>query len=210
MLTSLTFRKILANFIDLFISLFIRLSSIMIILFIFKESIESQLKILTKLENITTRSEALEILSNHQLPQTIMILIIIFILSGSFYYIYFRSSSWCATIGQRIFNIVFIKDNSEYITFPTVISHYILSTIPFFVTIYFIFYILLKQIIIKGASDIISIFTANNFNIFLTILMILWVNIPLFIKNKKSLADIICKTKIEIGKTDSKFPKIRL
>ena len=209
---NILFKKIIANFIDIFASLIIRLIICGIILVIFKDSIIIASEDLIKItEGILNSKEVIMIFLEHDIFKIILSFIILFALIGSLYQIYFHSSSWCATIGQRIMKIVVVKDDGQYITIPSAILHHILSLIPLFTALYFISFIVIhnNKYRINNISDLITTFYANNFNIFMIIIMLLWINIPIFIKSKKSVPDIICKTKIDTGQTDSRFPKIR-
>jgi uncharacterized RDD family membrane protein YckC len=209
---NILFKKIIANFIDIFASLIIRLIICGIILAIFKDSIIiASEDLIKKTEGILNSKEVIMIFLEHAIFKIILSFIILFALIGSLYQIYFHSSSWCATIGQRIMKIVMVKDDGQYVTIPLAILHHILSLIPLFTALYFISFIIIynNKYRISNISDLITIFYANNFNIFMIIIMILWINIPIFIKSKKSVPDIICKMKIDIGRTDNRFPKIR-
>ena len=107
---------------------------------------------------------------------------------------------------------VVVRNNGEYVGFFRAVIHNIISNIPLFITLYFIVFIFFysSKHPINSISVIFNVFSANIFNIFASIVMFLWVNIPIFLKNKKSIPDIICSTKTESGKADSRFPKIRI
>jgi uncharacterized RDD family membrane protein YckC len=210
---TILFQKMLAGFIDIFASLFIRLIILSLIISFYREDLLLVIEdLLVKTENIEKLGDAIKIFLRHEAFKILLIFIIIFALLGSFYYVYFHSSSWCATIGQRICGIVMVQENGQYLTLTRAIIHHIVSTIPLFITIYFIIFIVINnhKYITNNIGDFLNIFNANYFNILISIIMFLWINIPIFLKSKKSVPDIICNTKIESGRADSIFPKIRI
>ncbi|MDA7704875.1 RDD family protein [Rickettsiales bacterium] len=207
------FKKILANTIDLFASLIVRLLVISIIISLFRESILISIEdFMASNEGIKDQKEIAILFLKHDVFKILLSLISIFIVSGSIYNIYFYSSTWCATIGQRLMSIVTVREDGQYINLSRSIIYYITSVIPFIITLYFLLFLVANGglYLNNGLSGILNIFGANIVNIIMSIMMLLWVNLPFFINNKKSMADIICKTKVEIGKTESRFPKIRI
>jgi uncharacterized RDD family membrane protein YckC len=207
------FKKMAANFIDLIASLFIRLMILLLLISFYKESFLIEVNdFISKASTSEDARSNVMIFLQHNLFKILLGFIIGFSTLGSLYNIYFHSSTWCATIGQRICNIVVVRNNGEYVGFFRAVIHNIISNIPLFITLYFIVFIFFysSKHPINSISVIFNVFSANIFNIFASIVMFLWVNIPIFLKNKKSIPDIICSTKTESGKADSRFPKIRI
>lgn len=213
------FKKMVANFIDLIASFLIRVIILSLVIIFYKHEITAEINHFSiQIGNVASDNPnellRLQIITfiQHNLFKISFLTIISFSFLGLLYNIYFHSSTWCATIGQRICNIVVVKNNSEYVGFFRAVIHNIISNIPLFITLYFIIFTIIhyNKYIGNNSYSIINIFTANNFNILISIIMFLWITTPTFLKNRKSIPDILCNIKTELGRTDSKFPKIRI
>jgi uncharacterized RDD family membrane protein YckC len=204
------FKRIIASFIDVIVSLIFRTIIGGSIILIFSNKIYLQMNDFAEKAQkaVDKEIDSMMLVANHPFPKMVLIFIIIFLLSGALYYIYFHSSSWCATVGQRIAGIVFVKEDSSYVNFLIVVAHYMLQIVPFLITGYFIVVIAINYQSIHDIRSIVSIVTSNILSIILLIVMVLWQNISFLTKSRKSMADYICKTMLDTGRTDSRFPKI--
>lgn len=119
---------------------------------------------------------------------------------GAFYHAYLNSSNWQGTVGKRLMKIIIIRNDSSKLSIYRGFAHYFLSILPFAFIVYLISYELLNK------TTLYKSITESNFNIFLSVLFVFWVQIHLFTRKKTTAYDLICDTILVNGKTDNKFP----
>ena len=145
--------------------------------------------------------EHMEFIYSHPVfLQGISILVFI-ILVGAFYYAYFYSSKWQASIGKRIFNIKIVdKNDQKKIKFSDGFYYYFLTIIPyFFILILFIY-------ISKNKISIYQLFSEVWGFTFFGILILFAVNMSSFNKKRINFFDYLMDFEFHYGKTKSKYP----
>lgn len=145
--------------------------------------------------------EHMEFIYSHSIFfQGISILVFI-ILIGAFYYAFFYSSKWQASIGKRILGIIVVdKNNQKKIKFSDGFYYYFLSIIPyFFILILFIY-------ITKNKISIYQLFSEVWGFTFFGILILFAINMSSFNKKRINFFDYLMDFEFHIGKTKSKYP----
>lgn len=137
---------------------------------------------------------------NHSIFLKSIIFYSFILLVGAFYYAYFHSSKWQATIGKRIMKIYLIKKNDIAISFKRALLYYFLSILPFIYIIYMMTFVANYKI------SLVNAIMANFTNIFLTILFAIWIQSSVFLRSKNTIYDLICNTVIKKGIINRKFP----
>ena len=199
-----SFTRSFAAAIDALIVLFIRFFVLQILskLWIEREVVNFQ-NIFSQhfgTETVKRTPEHIEFFIHSSVFLCLIISLAIVLLVGAFYHAYLNSSAWKATIGKRLTKIIIVKQDFSKLNFGTAFGHYFLSILPFAFVIYLTIY---------KANNQVSFFhavTATEFNIFLGILFVGWVQIQLFTKRKTTAYDLICGTVLAGGKTEAKLP----
>ncbi len=141
---------------------------------------------------------------DYVLHHRIFIVVLLFytavIFIGALYHSLLNSSSWQATIGKRLNNIVIEKENGSRISFNVALAHYFLSVIPFVFIMYLIAYQVSHDVTFFVAV------TASPLNVFFGVLFLLWTQIQSFTKRKTTAYDLICKTVLVNKRTSAKLP----
>lgn len=145
--------------------------------------------------------EHMEFIYSHPIFSQGIAILIFIILFGAFYYAFFYSSKWQASIGKRIFGIKVVDKNSqEKIKFSDGFYYYFLTIIPyFFILILFIY-------ISKNNSSIYQVFKEIWGFTFFGILILFAVNMSNFNKKKINFFDYLMDFEFHYGKTKSKYP----
>ncbi|NBX52276.1 MAG: hypothetical protein EBT63_01310 [Proteobacteria bacterium] len=132
-------RRTIATLIDVHIVLIIRAIFIQIVFSTFFYKIVndfiSDLDIKFGTRTPKNTPEHISFLINHPIFIYTILLVLTTILLGAFYYAYFNSSNWQATIGKRIMGII-ISNNNSRIEFSIGLFHYFLSIIPYLFVIF--------------------------------------------------------------------------
>lgn len=139
-------------------------------------------------------------LVGHEVVKVIIIFFLLIVLVGALYYAFLNSSSWSATIGKRLFNIVLVKDEGKALSFFQAFWHYFLSLIPWI----FVFYILIYQA--REGVTIYQAFSGNIFNFIIGVLALAWFQISVFMKRKNTIQDIIMGCCMVRGRVGGKIP----
>ncbi len=199
-----SFRRSVAAGIDIWIVLFMRIATMQIlgILWINRAVMEfmGEFKDQFGTESIKNTPEHIDFIIHHRIFIYALTFYAIIILVGAIYHAYLNSSSWEGTIGKRLMNMKIIKENNLKISFKRGLMHYFLSVLPFA----FLIYLLSFQI--RNDLTFYNALIASEFNIFLGIIFVFWVQIHLFTKRKTTAYDLICNTILVNGKTDAKWP----
>lgn len=194
----------LASAIDVFIVLFLRGILLQILASLFLQKIyenfitDFQNKFGTDTPKRTY--EHLHFFFSHQFFYSLLATLFIIFIAGALYYAWLNSSSWQATIGKRLMKIIMVDNNDNKISLYTALAHYFLSVLPFV----FIFYLLLYQI--SHHLTFVQTVTASATNIFFGFVFVIWTQLHILTKTKRTAYDIICKTYTINGKTAAKFP----
>jgi uncharacterized RDD family membrane protein YckC len=138
-------------------------------------------------ESIRSKDHLL-FLINHDFFIFIISMALVFFFVGLFYYSFFNSSKWQATIGKKIMGIKIARINNKKITLSLALFYYFLSLLPFLFPLYFLIYESFNRI-----NKINVNFFDNFFNIILAILAVIWMQISLLNKKKLTISDMICK-----------------
>ncbi len=129
--------------------------------------------------------------------------IFLVLMVGALYHAYLNASTWSATVGKRIFKLVLVKNEGKSLTIWQALSHYFLSLIPWL----FMVYILIYQA--KNSVNLFTALTTNTTNLFLGVIVALWVNVHILTKKKNTVSDIISGCSLVRGKVGEGWPKIR-
>ena len=145
--------------------------------------------------------EHVEFLLHHPIVKMTIIFYIGIVLVGAFYHALLNSSSWCATLGKRIMNIVLVKNEGKRMTILNGFSHYFLSIVPWIFMIYILIY--------QGyhAATIYESISGNVFNLMFGIISVTWINIHFITKKKITVQDIIVGTTMAEGRIGGAYPK---
>ncbi len=195
--------------IDMFIVGFLRILFVQIIgdLWIDGELIKFAEDFNTQFGNIPfsgANQDHVQFLASHGIVSVMLIFLILVILVGALYHAFFNSSSWSATIGKRVANVILVKNEGKSLTFWQSFWHYGLSLVPWI----FMIYILLYQV--KEKTTLYTALVDNPVNLTLGLITVLWLQIHILTKKKNTVQDIAigcCMVKGRIGKG---WPKIKL
>ncbi len=198
-----SFKRGIAITIDIFIVLFLRIFVAQILGMIWLNKVlltlSADFKSHFGSEAIENQEHIAFILSHFAFKQIIIFYILI-ILVGTIYHAYLNSSSWKATIGKRVMNIMILDKNFDKVSFLRAFAHYFASLIPMVIIIYLFVFQSYFQI------NFVKAITANYLNIALSIVAVLWINIHSFTGRKTTAHDLICKTLFIDGKSIAKKP----
>ncbi|MBU6141116.1 MAG: RDD family protein [Proteobacteria bacterium] len=199
-----TFRRGAAAMIDVWITLFLRAFVAQIIgsLWLNNKMIEFLTDFKNEFGTETPKNvpEHLNFILHHQIFYYMLIFYSLIIAIGMIYHSYLNSSAWHGTIGKRMMKIMILRKNDLPITFGRGLLHYILSTLPFV----FLFYLLSYQI--HYEINLYQAISSSNFNIFLSIVFVMWVQIQIFTKTKVTAYDMIANTVVINGKSGARWP----
>lgn len=199
-----SFKRTVASLIDAWITIFLYALTMNILSRFWLEK-----KFITLKENFITTfqtdipkntPEHLNFIINSDAFLCFVISIFITIAVGGLYHAYFNSSSWAGTFGKRITRIIILRENGLKISFLRGIAHYFLSILPFGFIAYLLSYKAQHQISFFKAI------LASEFNVFLTLLFVIWIQIQVFTRKKTTVYDMICNTVLFNGRAKEKFP----
>lgn len=200
-----SFRRSTAASIDIWIVLFIRVIIMQILGTIWLNPqvqnfmIDFEAEFGTKIIKDTT--EHIDFVIHHKVFIYALLFYAIIILIGAIYHAYLNSSAWKATIGKRAMSLIIVnEEKSDKISLKMGFLHYFLSVLPFAYILY------LMSFTVKYQTTFFYAITYSKVNVFLAILFVLWVQIHLFVKKKKTAYDMITQTVLISGKTKAKYP----
>lgn len=134
------------------------------------------------------------ILNKHELFYYIIFIALIFLIIGALYYAILYSSSWQASFGKRIMNIIIVKTDGTRLTFTRGLVRYCVSIIPWLVALGILLFAL-------EANQGLGSFLNENRIILLPILMvIIWFESFFFNKNRRVIHDFVCDSVVKKGK----------
>lgn len=152
-------------------------------------------------EIIGRSPEHVEFLIHHSIVKAAMIFYLLIVLVGAFYHALLNSSSWCATIGKRIMNVVLVRNEGKRLTILNGFGHYFLSIVPWV----FMLYIMIYQS--YHGNTIYESINGNLFNLIFGIISVMWVNIHLITRKKITVQDMIMETTMAEGKIGGAYPR---
>jgi uncharacterized RDD family membrane protein YckC len=198
------FRRAAASTIDFWIVLFLRLLVLQVLgkLWLEEKMLLLRQDFITKFGTEIPKKtpEHINFIVNSDAFFCVAIIILIIVLIGAFYHSYFNSSAWQGTIGKRLTKILIVEEGEQKISFLKAGAHYFLSILPLIFILYLLSYKARHEVTFFQAI------TASEFNIFITILLTMWLQIHLFTKKKTTAYDLICGTFLINGKVEKKFP----
>ncbi len=198
------FKRSFASSIDMFATLLLRMFALQILGEFWIKNVIANFMLEFKehfgTEFIKGNQEHMSFLVHHSAFMQILSLYIIIILVGAFYHIYFNSSSWQATPGKRIMNIIMIKEDGKKVNFSLAFSHYFLALLPCIYLIYILIFVVMNKMTFFHAI------MATGANMVFGIIFIAWVQISYFTKKKSTMYDLICKTIFIEGRSSTKYP----
>jgi uncharacterized RDD family membrane protein YckC len=153
-------------------------------------------------ETIKNVPEHIDFIIHHRIFFCSLIFYAIIIFIGTVYHAYLNSSAWQGTIGKRLTKIMISQDNDDNskIGFSCGMAHYFLSILPLAFIIYLISFQISRNLTFFQAV------TASEAHVFLSISLVIWVQIQLFTKKKTTAYDTICRVIFINGKTSAKWP----
>jgi uncharacterized RDD family membrane protein YckC len=137
---------------------------------------------------------------HHWLFTEILLVIAVLILIGAVYHGYFLSSSWRATIGKRLFEIIANKDEEEKISFWRGGLYYLFSLLPFCYIIHIGTYSAVNSITIYQAI------ANSKANLAAGFIFALWLQISFFTKSKSTITELFLGIKLFEGRIKAKLP----
>jgi len=144
--------------------------------------------------------EHVEFLIHHSIVKTTIIFYLMIVLVGAFYHALLNSSSWSATLGKRIMNVVLIKNEGKRMSILNGFSHYFLSIVPWIFMIYIMIYQGYHGVTIYQAIS------GSIFNLIFGILSATWINIHFITKKKITIQDMIMETTMADGRIGGPYP----
>lgn len=199
-----SFRRSLAATIDIWIVLFLRITTAQILGTIWMKQVIadfiSDFSAHFGTEDFKGTQEHLEFVINHKFFICSLIFYSIIILVGAVYHAYLNSSAWRATIGKRLMKIEILKESEFPMTFGRGLMHYFLSVLPF------VFIIYLATFQIKNHLTFFETVTFSSSHVIFGLIFIFWVQIHLFTRKKTTAYDLICNTVLVNGKSVAKWP----
>ena len=197
-------RRSAAVTIDLIIVTILRLIVAQIIGSVFIESMivkfMQDFKLQFGTEIVKRDVEHVNFILHHPTFYAVIAFYILILLIGAVYHSYLNSSSWQATIGKRVMKIMMVKENGLAVSFKRALLHYSLSILPFVYALYISAYAMQHQISFFEAI------TNNGVNLILGVMAAAWLQIQVISKRKTTAYDLICRTVLIKGKTDSGKP----
>lgn len=151
-------------------------------------------------EIIGRSPEHIEFLIHHSIVKSTIVFYIMIVLVGAFYHALLNSSSWCATLGKRIMNIILVKNEGKRMSILNGFGHYFLSIVPWI----FMIYIMIYQS--YHGTTIYESISGNIFNLIFGIISATWININFITKKKITIQDIVMGTTMADGKIGGSYP----
>lgn len=131
--------------------------------------------------------------------------VFIFLMIGCLYYTLMNISSWKTTLGGRLMSFYTVTDDLETVSLYRGFSRYFLSIIPWFL----VCSLAIKTFALFLSGQDITTVTrgSHDFLVFTGLLYITWYDFILFNKKRKTVYDLLCKTVVIKGETNSNWPK---
>lgn len=197
-------KRAAAAAIDVWIVLFLRviLAQIVALLYINQRMFEFITEFKNEFGTDTPKNtpEHINFIIHHPFFYEMLVFYAFIIMIGTVYHAYLNSSAWQGTVGKRLLKIMMVTKTEQPLTFNRGLLHYFLSIMPFV----FLFYLLTYQL--RYELNLFQAITASDFNIILSVVFVLWVQIHIFTKNKVTIYDMIANTLVINGRTSAKWP----
>lgn len=141
-------------------------------------------------ETIKNTPEHMGFLFHHALFTYWIIFFIVLILAGAAYHSFFNSSSWKATPGKRLMNIMILDEDGKKIKISVALLHYFFSALPFAFVLYLCFYQITYHV------NTIQAITENKVNLCIGLLIAICMQAQIFNKKRAAVYDMICRVEL--------------